>query len=300
VSARLAAIGIAVALAATGPIVVAEPALTAVAADPADVRAAVLVGPSGQVYTPTATGWHRPALGGTAAAILGAARVGTTLYIVTSAAPPFRWTDGAWHAAPIPGVRRGAAVPGSGPAPAVAIGSKIVVATAAGWIDVKGAPAPPTALWAASDRDVWIAARGAIWRRRGSSFARVADGAALTGGDAPWRIEADRARDLATGKTTRAQAGTIVAAAHAGEAIVLLVRGDHGVTVERHGARVEVLAPPTGAWALLWADRAGRIAIAAPTGEVAIYADGAWQARPIDTTAPAPRPGPAAARTVSP
>ncbi|MCE9573575.1 MAG: hypothetical protein K8W52_10500, partial [Deltaproteobacteria bacterium] len=206
----IAALGVALALAR--PARAEDRVIAAIAPDPGDVRAAILVGPSGQVFEPSATGWHRPTAGGTAAAIAHVARQGGTLYALAATVPPFRWQGGAWHAVPLKGKRRGDAVPGSGPAPALAYGRAIVVATATGWLEVSGAPAAPTALWAASEREVWIAARGAIWRRRGSSFTRVTTGAALTGGDAPWRLDGDRARDLAAGTTTRAHGGAVLAA----------------------------------------------------------------------------------------
>ncbi len=296
--ARLAAaVAIGVALARGA---IAQPApvdlIAAIAPDPTNVRAAILVGPSGQVFAPRATGWHRPHAGGTAAPLAHVARLGGTLYALATTVPPFRWQGGAWHAVPLKGKRRGAAVPGSGPAPALAYGRAIVVATATGWIEVRGAPAAPTALWAASEREVWIAARGAIWKRRGNGFARVTDGGALTGGDAPWRLDGDRARDLATGTTTRARGGAVLAAAHGPDAVWLLVRGDRGVVVEHHGTAVATHVPPPGGWAFLWADRHGQVAIATPTGEVAVLVEDVWEPFTVDTALPAARPGPGAAR----
>ncbi|MCE9576873.1 MAG: hypothetical protein K8W52_27250, partial [Deltaproteobacteria bacterium] len=91
--------------------------------------------------------------------------------------------------------------------------------------------------------------------------------------------------------------GAVLAAAHGPDAVWLLVKGAHGAVVEKHGAKDETFAPPAGGWQFLWTDRRGRVAIAAPTGEVAVLVDGAWQALAIDPALPAPRPGPGAAHS---
>jgi hypothetical protein len=104
--------------------------------------------------------------------------------------------------------------------------------------------------------------------------------------------------DLTAGKNVRAAkaAATVTAVASAGHDTWLLL-GDG--TIERHaGKRTDTLAPPAHAWAWIWADSHGRVAVAAPTGEVAIFDGNAWRDAPVTTVAPAAHagPGPATSR----
>jgi hypothetical protein len=276
-------------------------AIAAVAGDPRDVTAATLVGPAGQVYGAAAGGWTRTTEGGVASGVVAAARHGDELIAAGAAAPLFRWHDGAWTATPLP--VRGAIVLGGGPAPSAAIGAAVFVRGARGWTRVD-APAAPTSLWAASEAQVWIIAGGAVYARRGRAFTRAGTAVATrfaTAARAPLALGRGAMLDLAGRRTIAALGhGEIVDAGQVGTATWMLVADDHGaIAIEHHDRTThEVVTPPlTAAWRWLWTDAAGRVAVAAPTGEVVVLERGAWRRAPVAAAAPAAHAGPGPARS---
>ena len=297
-----APIAVAAALAACRP-AAAEPAphgapvIAAVAVDPHDARAAILVGPGGQIYRPDGAGaWTRTAGGGIAAGVVAAVRDGDDLIAAAPRTPLYRWHDGAWRAEPVGA--HGAILLGAGPAPAVAVGTRVLVRAGDAWRPVGRAPGPPTALWARSPGDIWIVVDGAPWHLRGGRFTRTAGTATAIVGARPWALAGPLARRLdARIRVGAAGAGTVLGAATVGAATWLLVRDGRAAAVERHGTGTAPPAPPAGDWAWLWADPAGRVAIAAPDGHVAILDGGAWRTTRAGDRLAAPRPGPGPARS---
>ncbi len=285
------------------------PKLATIATDPADVRAAILVGPAGQIYgpVPDGGGWTRTAAGGVAAGVVAVARHGDELLAASAAAPLYRWSAATWTATPLP--VHGAIILGGGPAVSAAVGTAILVRHDKGWAKVAAAPSVPTAVWAAGDTQIWIIADGAAWRLRGKQFVRGAAATALTGAPtarAPLALGPGQALDLASNRAIKATtAGDVIAAATAGPDTWLLVRdsraasaGAAAIRVERHGRRTaEVATAPAAPWAWIWTDRHGAVAIASPAGDVAIFDGKTWRTAPIADALPAPRAGPGPART---
>jgi hypothetical protein len=292
---------VAVALACVATVARADaPKLAAVAIDPADVRAAILIGPGGQVYGPAPDhgGWTRTRGGGIAAGVAAAAQSGGDVLAAGASTPIYTWRAGAWDATPLP--RKGAVVLGAGPAPAAAIGTTIVVRGDKGWAIVGDAPAPPTAVWAASPTQVLVVANGAVWRLRGKAFVRGAAATRLAPGTRPLALAGAQVMDLSAGagKPIRA-GGEVIAATAAGADTWLLVQGASGLAVEHHaGARTTTTAAPaTAAWAWIWADPHGRAALAAPDGALAVLDGGAWHESAAQDALPAPRAGAGPARS---
>jgi hypothetical protein len=293
----------------------ARPIAAAVLASPDDVRAAVLVGPAGEVYEPDAPGtWKRRVGGGVAGDVTGAAAGGGDLFAIGASTPLYRRRAGSWQAMRLG--QRGAVVLGTGPVPAVAIGRHVFLQSRAGWTRVGQAPLPVTALWAGGDRDVVLAAGGVLWRLRGASWMRLprpqapigvagatASGAGIAG-SGPWALTARVAVDLARGRAVTAQSpGSIIAATTSPQGIWLLIASPTALAIERHAlppAAPLTLAPPVAGDATIaafLADRAGRLLIATRGGDVHVWADGAWTAGAVSDELPAPRKGAAPARS---
>jgi hypothetical protein len=299
------------------PRAIAGPAIAAAALpDGGDVNAAILVGPSGEVYEPAAPGtWSRRSGGGIAADVLSAAAAGGELFAIGRTTPLYRRRAGVWQAVRLG--QRGAVIWGSGPTPALAVGRHVFLLSRTGWTRVGQAPPAVTAVWATGERDVLVAASGALWRLRGSGFARLPRPATATGvfGEAPWALVAGFAFDLTRLRPVLPlTTGAVAAAAAAGDAVWFLIALPTGAFVlERHprpaaGARpppgprpsIQLTAVPVAAGALvtgLLVDRIGRALIVTRDGAVHVWADGAWTAGVVGDALPPPRTGAGPART---
>jgi hypothetical protein len=293
----------------------AGPAIAAAALpDGGDVNAAILVGPSGEVYEPAAPGtWTRRSGGGIAADVLYAAAAAGELFASGRSTPLYRRRAGVWQAVRLG--QRGPVVWGSGPTPSLAVGRHVFVLSRTGWTRVGQAPPAVTAVWATGEREVLIAASGALWRLRGSGFARVPKPATATGvfGEAPWALVAGFAFDLIRLRPVLPlTTGAVAAVAAAGESVWFLVALPTGAFVlERHprpsvrpgpGPRpsIQLTAVPVAAGALitgLLVDRIGRALIVTRDGAVQVWASGAWTAGVVGDALPPPRTGVGPART---
>ena len=325
-SARAVAVACLLALAAGPRLAAARPGLVAAVLPSAagstpgadDVRAAVLIGPTGEVYQPGAPGtWTRRSGGGVAADVVGASAGLGELFVAGASTPLYRRRDGVWQAMRLG--QRGAIVLGAGPLPAVAVGRHVFVQTRTGWTRVGQAPLPVTALWAAPERDVVVAAGGVLWRLRGGSWQRLVKPAAPSaivgtgawasgvGGTGPWALAGASAYDLARGRAVTARTpGAIAAATATRDAVwLLIVSGAGPMVLERHGlapgaAAEPPLATPLPADASLAAmlvDASGRVLLATRAGAVHLWADGAWTRPALVDELPAPRRGAAPARS---
>jgi len=301
IAARAVAVG--VALAAAGP-AAAAPAVVAVVSGGADVRAAVLVGPSGELYEPDRQGaWARRSGGGVAIEVVGAVQAGDAVYAAGASTPMYRRRDGVWAAVRFG--QRGRPLIGRGPLPSVAIGRQVFVLSRGKWIRVGEAPEGATALWAGGERNVAVIAAGAAWRLRGYAFARLPrpTGAVDVFGDQPWALAAAGAQHLDRGRAVAVATpgATVVAAAAVADTVWLLVAPASGpLVLERHGKTSENVPtdiPASTGLAGMIADAQGKVLIAARDGTIWIWADGAWAPGRVANALPAGPAGPAPAHT---
>lgn len=280
----------------------------ATATTPADdVRRSILVGPSGQVWEPDGQGgWARTAGGGVAADVRGAA-VADTLVVAGKATPLYRREGDAWF-----GLRlgeRGKTQIGDGPRAAVAIGKQIFVWTRGTWTRVATADRPVVALWAESERKVYVATDRAVFRLAGKKLVSHAPltVVALVGA-APLAITAaGEVRELSARtplaptadgapvtpeRATSSADGTPWILGHAG-ADRVLVRRTRGGWERRP-------APPLGpddSVVHLAVDSAGRVIVATAAGGVLLAAeDGTWTRGTLTTRLAPGQPGPGPAR----
>jgi hypothetical protein len=298
----LTAAALALALASTAH---ADPTIAAVvpAAGDTDVRAATLVGPSGQLYAGDGTGrWIRRAAGGIAADVTAAIRAGGDLIVAGDATPLYRFDGTAWSAHKLG--QNGRVVVGRGPTPAVAIGKHVFVekpataTTRAGWTRVVEVPLGPViALWA-SPKKVLIVTAAGVHTIRQKQLVRTGAPVDAIVGDLPWGISAAGATDLARNRDNLAAAGTIAAAAGAPSPWLLTTDGTTlRLTGRAIAAPVDVPVPPGTPLAGVVADRANRILVVTAAGAVHVYADGAWSSGTLLDELPAARPGPGPAPT---
>jgi hypothetical protein len=151
-----------------------------------DVTRSVLVGPGGQVYEPGAPGaWQRQTAGGIGPEVVGAVRVGQTLFAHGAETPVFRRQDAVWHAHPLP--NRGRCAMGTGGVPALAIaryvytwpessagGAGNAARGRSGWTRLTTLAGVATAVWAQTPARVIAAtAQGMLWRVQGSAATAI-------------------------------------------------------------------------------------------------------------------------------
>ena len=300
-----AALAFALALAGTGA-AHADP--LAAATTPADdVRRTILVGPSGQVWDPDGQGgWTRTAGGGVAAEVRGALVV-DDLVIAGKATPFYRRDAGVWY-----GLRlgeRGKTVVGTGARPAVAIGKQIFVWNKGSWTRLGTADRAVVALWAASDRKVFVATDRAVLRLAGTKLVTHQPLAALTfAGPTPVALTADGVvHDLTTRAALAPTSDGVpvvaerVAAPPDGTPWILGRAGADRVLVRRTRAGWEGRPPPPLSTddlvVHLAVDPAGRAVIVTAGGAVLLAAeDGTWTRGTLTTSLPLGKPGPGPAR----
>jgi hypothetical protein len=296
---------IALALAAAIAPAAADP-LAAATTPGDDVRRTLLVGASGQVWQPDGQGgWTRTAAGGVAADVRGVI-VADDLVIAGRATPLYRRHDDAWY-----GLRlgeRGKTFVGTGPRPAVAIGKQVFVHHRGSWTRVATADRPVVALWAASDRKVYVATDRAVLRLAGKKLVTHQPIAVVAfSGATPLALGADGALyDIAArGALTPTLDGQPVAADAAttaadGTPWLLGRAGADRVLVRRTRAGWERRPPPPladDAIVHLAIDPAGRIIVVTAAGAIHLAgADGTWTRGSLTTRLAEPRPGPGPAR----
>ncbi len=302
---------VAAALAGTAAATAARADAIAALAPADDVRRAVVVGPSCQVWEPDGAGtWTRRAAGGCAADVHGAVLAGGSLVVVGRSVPLFRRDGGLWHALRLG--ERGRTVLGAGPRPSLAIGRLVFVWAGGTWKRVGRAPANVTALWAASDSQVLAVADGLLLHLAGGALTPVPGAppppVVRFGGDRPWAITADGgAYDVTARRVHRPTRGgealTISAIASTADTAWALGTTAAGWALARFhkGTWSEEAAPPLAAGDAVVAivvDRRGALLVATARGDLHLREPGqAWTAgtRALALPTGATGPGPARA-----
>jgi hypothetical protein len=147
----------------------------AVGGDEAGAERSVLVGSSGQLYyrADDALVWRREQVGGLAAKVSGALRVGRTIVAVGERTPVYRWGGQAWSARPL-GNRGSTTVAGAGGKTAFAVGRHIYVRRGKRWIRMTSAPRQIVALWLGGGSRIYAADdKGGLRRRSGGVWRQV-------------------------------------------------------------------------------------------------------------------------------
>jgi hypothetical protein len=141
----------------------AAPATLAAIAPATDVRKAVPIGPAGQVYEPDGKGaWVRRRAGGTAAVIIGATAIGTTVIAGAKSAPPFKLKGGTWTAVFL--TPKAKAIVGTGSRVLTAVGKQVFAldTTAAQPTRLPDAPSRISAVAAGRSRAVAVTDKGLV------------------------------------------------------------------------------------------------------------------------------------------
>lgn len=274
------------------------PALVAIVPDLADVRQSELIGPSAQRYLPEpgAARWSRRTPGGVAVTVRGAVRHREELVVAGGRAPVFRLRGDTWAIAPVG--QQGKAVLGTGPAFSIAIGKHIFVEVGGKLTRLGAVPDPVVALWAASERSVFIATEKAVLRRSGSAFQALPQSAGAVGfsGATPHAILAAVALDLRSGGRTALPGAATVAALSSGKPAALVTTSAGRSALWRLGVPGTLELPQGVAVASLAVDPQGRALVAGPAG-AALLLEGSWRTVELADALPAPRPGPGPARS---
>jgi hypothetical protein len=298
----------------------AQPAavkLAAIVGGSDDVRRTILVGSSAQIWEPDGTGtWTRRSAGGVAADVTGANLGAGDIHVAGKATPMYRRKGGIWYA-----VRFGAkgrTLLASGRALAVAV-DRVVFVQAGAWKRLAVANAPIKALYVASEREAVLATAAGLWRLRGRSFVPVpgSPGMAVTAlvGAKPgvaWALTASGGL-VEVGRVARAipvvvagepLAVSRIAAAPDGSVWVIGRKaGAGGPPVLAHRTGTGFVAVATGLAADaeiegLVVDRAGRVLLADAHGGVQWRDEaGTWTAAVRVDALPQPIPGKGPARS---
>lgn len=274
------------------------PALVAIVADLADVRKSELFGASAQRYLPEpgALRWLRRSAGGVAVTVRGAARHRGELVVAGGRAPIFRLRGDTWAIAPLG--QQGRALLGTGPVFSIAIGKHIFVDVAGKLTRLGAVPDPVVALWAASERSVFVATDKAVLRRSGATFQPLPQSAGAIGfsGAAPHAITASVAIDLRSGTRTALPGTATTVAMSGGKPAAIVTTAAGRTALWRHG-QPEPFELPQGLVATALAvDAEGRALLAGPAG-AALLSEGSWRTLELADALPAPRPGPGPARS---
>jgi hypothetical protein len=282
----------------------ADPSVAAVAAAD-DARAAVLVGPSGQVYEPDGRGsWTRHHAGGVGDAVDVAVKSGDAVIAgageaAAAHAPPFEWRAGVWEAVPV--ALRAHAVVGRGTRAVVAVNRAVwtLDGTPRQLVD---APAAVTMLGASSG-GVAIATATGVFRLDGKQWKPVDRAPAVTMLlDDRWAQTSNGVFDLRAGKPlawpSQLPANPVVGVDAAGDLVAVAIDPGRGALaiVRLGGGKLEVgdataIVAAPAAVAGVTTDRAGRVVVAFADGRIAIRDGTAWSATAVRDELPAPRPG---------
>jgi hypothetical protein len=286
----------------------AAPATLAAIAPATDVRKAVPIGPAGQVYEPDGKGaWVRRRAGGTAAVIIGATAIGTTVIAGAKSAPPFKLKGGTWTAVFL--TPKAKAIVGTGSRVLTAVGKQVFAldTTAAQPTRLPDAPSRISAVAAGRSRAVAVTDKGLVelvgkagtWKP-----IKKAPKAVRTLVSERWALVDKGALDLKTLKTIALPAGVRVDdATTLGETLLVVVtRGKHrelltlagsaGAKIERETIPLDASAPIVG----VVADDAKRVVVAVRDGKLAMRVAGTWSVVEVRDELPADKPpGPAPA-----
>jgi hypothetical protein len=286
------------------------PTIAAVVAPADDVRKAVLVGPSGQVWEPDGAGtWTRRTGGGVAADVRGATLAGVNLVVAGKATPFYRRADDRWNAMRLG--ERGRTQIGRGPRASVSIGRLVFVWTGTSWKRIGAAPGTVTALWSAGETKVVLATDAGLFRLMGGAFrpvplpAGTAAISALDGAAGTWAVTADGAAiDTTTRRVHRPTVGgqpmTVALVTTAGDSAWALGTTAAGPALarQRKGAWSDAPAPPLSPDdppIALAADTAGAVLVVTRGGVIHLAGtDGTWingsrtQSLPVVTSGPGP------------
>ncbi len=126
--------------------------------------AAILVGPSGQLYHPAGSlRWQRRTAGGVATDVAGATATPKGIFVGGSRAPVYRFEGGAWHAHPL--TNRGRIAMSRGGHPVLAVGRHVYVWQKGRFQRITSADKPIIAIWASSPQRIYAATRTGQLRR---------------------------------------------------------------------------------------------------------------------------------------
>ncbi len=283
--------------------------LAAVAPAGDDVRKALLVGPSGQVWEPDGAGtWTRRAEGGVSADVRGAAVASSALIVAGKSAPLFRRDGDRWTAMRLG--ERGRTVVGTGPRPSLAIGKLVFVWTGTTWKRVGRTTGAITALWAASETKVYAGSDSALVKLAGGGgFGPIATGTPAVvalAGAVPWAVTGDGVYEVAARRAHRPTVGgaplsVFLVTATVDTAWALGTTSTGPALARFHkGAWTDAVPPPLPAddppLALI-ADTSGGLLVATRGGAVLFAgSDGAWTAGTRADALPVAPPGPGPAR----
>ncbi len=283
----------------------AEPAkLAAIAASPDDARAAILVGPEGQLYTPDGHGaWLRAQGGGIGNPVLVATRgPGATILVGADGAPPYRHDGGAWAAVYL--AMHAKAVVARGQRAVAAVGRQVFALDRPEPQRLPDAPGPVT-LIGASAGGVTIATDRGLARLDGKSWRTIerAPRGVLALASERWAITATGAGDLKASQTIAWPVGdSVTAYAADGDTLVACAATAAGVDLLTvHGGQVAreavPLAPP-GIPVGVVVDHGHRTSIALADGRVLLRERDTWTTIEVRDALPPPRagPGPATGR----
>lgn len=283
---------------------VAAPVLAALA--PADdARAAIAVGPAGEVYRPDGTGaWVRTLPVTTAGAVTQVGTAGGDLVALAGGAV-YRLAPNGWSALRL--VQKGKAVMSGGTHVVAAVGRQLFALErpAGGGEPVKLATAPASVLAIGTGAARVIATERGLYSFDGRRFKQLPRAPRQIDrfvGDR-WALVDGALVELATGARPRLPAGLAVRVATVVRAgPVAIAAGPGGlalVTIQRR--KVDTAPLPEAVRAAIpagvVADDAGRVLVAFEDGRLALRDRGAWTITTARAALPAPRPGPPPART---
>ncbi len=270
--------------------------ISALAGDAKDARAAVAVGPNGQVYEPDGKGaWVRTHAGGLADDVIRASRANGLVVAGVDGGPPYAYRDGTWQLVVL-GLHAKAIV-GRGPRATAAFGRQVFGLETGKAVRLTDAPAPVTML-AASARSIVIATDKGLARLEGKSWKPIASAPkqVLALLDDRWALVERGLIDLRSQKLTAWPAGFRASSAIAdGELVV--AAGTQGATltlVTLAAGRLshEPIAVKLASVVAVAADSTGRVVVAARDGQLAVRdRTGAWTASAVRDALPAARPG---------
>ena len=265
----------------------------------ADVRTAILVGPSGQVYAGDGAGtWKRTVAGGVAADVSSATRLGRELLVAGATMPMYRFDGTRWTSLRIG--QSGKTILGRGPVPTVAIGRHVFVHATGVWTRVGQAPGPVTAVWASSPTKVFVVTAAGVHALRGAAFVRIRPAVGAIVGTGAWGIGATGAVDVTTGRQVVTARGAVAATGGAGTPWLLVPNAGTLELVGRVAGKPKKIPTPLPASTVIVgiaADRAGRMLVVTDAGAIHVFVDGAWATGTMIDSLPAKKPGPGPAPT---
>ena len=282
------------------PTVVDPAARLAAVAGGDDARAAILVGPAGQIYSPDGHGaWLRTHAGGVGDAVVVATRTDAGVLAGADGAPPYRFDGSAWEAIYL--AMHAKAVVARGRRPVAAVGRQVFALDRAEPQRLPDAPGAVTAI-GASAAGVAIATDRGVARLDGKAW-RTLDGAprrVVALASERWAIGVDGATDLASSTTTAWPRGVEVTAfVAADDGLLAAAATPSGVDLfSIHAgklAREAVPVAPSGTPVGLATDKDHRVVLALRDGRVLVRDHDKWTTIEVRDELPVAKPGAGAA-----